>query len=259
MTIKHTTPAETGAGLLDDVRDTVARWARLDQDDAGAVALWVAATHAPECWAHAPRLLVNAERGGWRSKLMGALAGLVHKPMTTATAAPLAVLRAVDARGGLDDPPTLLVHDWPPQWRRMELWALLGGGFHREAHTLTYDAAEGTVRRLSNYAMAAIFGPVPDYVTDQGVTVTLRATAPAGYRPRNRPGWHVLTDLHHRLNAWTDDQHLRLMTAIPVSPVTDRDADVWAPLLTVADTAGGHWPTTARALATAHAAKEDRR
>ena len=31
--------------------------------------------------------------------------------------------------------------------------------------------------------------------------------------------------------------------------VEDRDADVWEPLLAVADLAGGHWPNTARVAA----------
>jgi hypothetical protein len=39
--------------------------------------------------------------------------------------------------------------------------------------------------------------------------------------------------------------------AEPVMPdgVTDRAAEVWEPLVAIADVAGGHWPATARAAA----------
>ena len=44
----------------------------------------------------------------------------------------------------------------------------------------------------------------------------------------------------------------------PVLPtdIEDRDADVWEPLLAVAELAGGHWPERARVAAVAHVAHD---
>ncbi|MGH3427943.1 MAG: DUF3631 domain-containing protein, partial [Mycobacteriales bacterium] len=52
-----------------------------------------------------------------------------------------------------------------------------------------------------------------------------------------------------QLATWIDSVGTRLGDAQPVMPegVTDRSAEIWEPLLAIADTAGNHWPATARA------------
>src|SRR5207248_3226944 len=51
------------------------------------------------------------------------------------------------------------------------------------------------------------------------------------------------------LATWIDSVGAPLGEATPQMPegVTDRPAEIWEPLLAIADTAGGHWPDTARA------------
>ena len=51
------------------------------------------------------------------------------------------------------------------------------------------------------------------------------------------------TDLHRWVRAHLD----QLEAAAPDLPVEDRAADTWEPLVAIADPAGGHWPTNARA------------
>jgi hypothetical protein len=64
-------------------------------------------------------------------------------------------------------------------------------------------------------------------------------------RTHEREG-HVLRD---RLSTWAAAVRERVADVIPEMPegVTDRPADVWEPLLAVADAAGGSWPERARA------------
>ncbi len=50
-------------------------------------------------------------------------------------------------------------------------------------------------------------------------------------------------DLHRWVRAHLD----QLEAAAPDLPVEDRAADTWEPLVAIADTAGGQWPTNARA------------
>jgi hypothetical protein len=56
---------------------------------------------------------------------------------------------------------------------------------------------------------------------------------------------HALRD---RLAAWAEQARDQVAGAWPEMPdgVTDRPADVWEPLLAVADAIGGHWPERAR-------------
>ena len=55
--------------------------------------------------------------------------------------------------------------------------------------------------------------------------------------------------LRERIAKWADSVRDRVANAWPEMPddVTDRPADVWEPLLAVADAAGGDWPARARA------------
>ena len=54
--------------------------------------------------------------------------------------------------------------------------------------------------------------------------------------------------MREELAAWVDTITAHLTEAQPDMPagVTDRPAEIWEPLLLIADAAGGHWPDTAR-------------
>jgi len=58
--------------------------------------------------------------------------------------------------------------------------------------------------------------------------------------------------LRQQLATWVASISDRVGGVEPVIPegVTDRAAEVWEPLLAIADAAGGHWPDTARAACT---------
>src|SRR5207344_2945252 len=57
--------------------------------------------------------------------------------------------------------------------------------------------------------------------------------------------------LRLRIDAWTDEVGQAASDARPVMPegISDRDADIWEPLLACADLAGGDWPELARVSA----------
>jgi hypothetical protein len=58
-------------------------------------------------------------------------------------------------------------------------------------------------------------------------------------------------ELRDRIASWASAVEDLLADAWPEMPdgITDRDADVWEPLLALADEAGGHWPERARVTA----------
>jgi len=92
---------------------------------------------------------------------------------------------------------------------------------------------------------------VPDTIMNRSIIVTMRRRLPTErYAPfrdsRDGPELHQLRD---RLSGWIVPQLAELAKADPDLPVVDRAADVWAPLVTVADAAGGSWPERARAAA----------
>jgi hypothetical protein len=58
-------------------------------------------------------------------------------------------------------------------------------------------------------------------------------------------------ELRNRIAHWANAVEDLLADAWPEMPhgIRDRDADVWEPLLAIADEAGGHWPERARVSA----------
>jgi hypothetical protein len=111
--------------------------------------------------------------------------------------------------------------------------------------------------RFKVYAPAAVaaIGTLPDTILDRAVVLHMRRRAPdervRDYRERvTRPEGEALRE---QLAAWAATAAERVGNPWPEMPptVTDRAADVWEPLLMVADLAGGDWPKLAAEACTA--------
>jgi Protein of unknown function (DUF3631) len=96
-------------------------------------------------------------------------------------------------------------------------------------------------------------GNLPDTILSRAVVIRMRRRSPEErvkpYRRRvDAAEGHALRD---RLAAWADQIRSQLAGTWPQMPagVTDRDADVWEPLIASADAAGGQWPQIARVTA----------
>src|SRR6266851_8644652 len=135
-----------------------------------------------------------------------------------------------------------------------ELRALLNAG-HRRSGVAYRCVGEGTkqaVMEFPAYAAVALagLGKLPDTILTRSVVIRMRRRAPhehiEPYRARvHEPeGWK----LRGMLADWTATVAEKLTGYWPDMPpgVTDRPADVWEPLLAVADAAGGPWPERAR-------------
>jgi hypothetical protein len=113
------------------------------------------------------------------------------------------------------------------------------------------------VERFKVYAPAAlagIAGGMPATITTRAITLHMRKRAPD--EPVDEFNEEEVEQqaapLREELAAWINRIAGRLGTTKPTMPagVTDRSAEIWRPLLTLADLAGGHWPDTARAACT---------
>jgi Protein of unknown function (DUF3631) len=99
-------------------------------------------------------------------------------------------------------------------------------------------------------ALAGI-GELPDTIEDRAVIINLARQAPnKRAKPyRSRRDGPRLREVHDRLAAWAHTMVDQLADSYPDLPVEDRAADLWEPLVAVADMAGGHWPDRARTAA----------
>ncbi|MEV4418228.1 DUF3631 domain-containing protein, partial [Catellatospora sp. NPDC049609] len=245
-----------GAALLDRVHAMITRYVILPCPEAAdAVTLWIAATHAQDAWAYAPRLVIRApEKRCGKSRLLDVVEGASCNPLMTVNASPAAVYRSI----GMGTSLTLLVDEadtifGPKAGENEDLRGLLNAGHQRGRPAIRYDANTQRVESIETFCMAALagIGQMPDTIEDRAVVIKMRRRAPGeSVKPwrikRDRP---QMLKLSAELSAWLKPLLPELETAEPVMPLEDRAADTWEPLIVIADSARGDWPARARAAA----------
>lgn len=248
-----------GAELLDEVAEAIRRYCILPSPQAlNAVVLWVACTHMTPAFEYAPRLVARSpEKRSGKSRLLEVVDALAYEPLRAVNATVSYIFRSLDG----DRPPTLLLDEADTIFgskkvaeNNEDLRGLLNAGFQRG---LTFGRTVGpqhTPTEFQTFAMAALagIGAMPDTIEDRAVVVVMRrrkaSETVAPYRTRrDRPH---LVELADQLADWAASV---IDSATGYEPgsmgVEDRAADVWEPLITVADMAGGRWPALAREAA----------
>jgi hypothetical protein len=247
-----------GHEVLDDVAAFVARFSVFPSEHcAPTLALWYAHTHAVEQFYVTPRLVLDsAEPGSGKTRVLEVAQYLVRAPEMTISATPAALFRLVSM-----GPITILFDEvdviFNPRngGNHEDLRGLLNAGYKRSATIARCvgDAKAMKVERFPVYAPAAlagIAGAMPATITTRAITIHMhRRRADEPVDPfRERQVARDAQPLREQLAAWIDSTGTQLGDAQPDMPngVTDRPAEIWEPLLAIADTAGGHWPDTAR-------------
>jgi Protein of unknown function (DUF3631) len=243
--------------LLDELHDQLTRYVAFPSAEAAdAVTLFAAATHAQTAWEHATRLVIKSpvKRCG-KTRLREVLQEVCDNVLATANCSVAALTRSI----GVADPPTLLLDEADTVFatRRGErsesaedLRGILNAGHARGWPYLRWDPAKRQREECATFAMAVVsgIGDMPDTIEDRAVVVTMRRRAPGEHvdRFRRRRSVPPLRDLRDRLHEWLFGNLDVLADAEPDLPAEDRAADVWEPLVVVADLAGGDWPERAR-------------
>ncbi|GAA2431008.1 DUF3631 domain-containing protein [Streptomyces glaucus] len=248
-----------GAALLDEVEAFHRRFNVFPTDAAFvAVALWDAHAHLLDCFDSTPRLaFLSPEPGSGKTRALEIVETLVPQPMTAVNASAAALFRSVSAGTAK---PTILFDEidtvfGPKAGDNEELRGFLNAGHRRTGVTYRCigDGGQQSVQAFPSYCAVAVagLGSLPDTILSRSVIIRMRRRArnervePFRARVHEAEG-HKLRD---RLAAWAEQVRDVVMGAWPEMPdgVTDRPADVWEPLIAVADAAGGAWPERARA------------
>lgn len=260
----RTTPRDTRplADVLAEVRAFLVDYVVFPTEEtATAAALWVAHAHALEAFDSTPRLaFLSPEPGSGKSRALEVIATLVPRPMHAVNATPAALFRSVGDDG---ESPTILFDEIDTVFGAKtadgneDVRGFINAG-HRRGAVAYRCVGMGTnqvVQAFPAYCAMALAGldALPDTIATRSILVAMRKRAPhervKPWRTRNEPNGHALRDaLADALAPHMD----ALEVAEPVMPegVEDRPADVWEPLLAIADAAGGEWPRAARAAAT---------
>ena len=189
---------------------------------------------------------------------------LVPRPVHAVNCTPAYLFRKVSDEQGL---PTVLYDEidtvfGPRAKDNEEVRGMLNAG-HRKGAMAGRCVIRGKIvetEELPAYCAVALAGldDLPDTLMTRSVVVRMRRRAPGEtVEPwRLRINGPAAEALRSRLTAWTATVTDEVTDNWPTMPlgVEDRHADVWEALLSVADAAGGHWPSRARVAAVAHVA-----
>ncbi|WP_406289572.1 DUF3631 domain-containing protein [Embleya sp. NBC_00896] len=251
-------PPMDGAELLDEVEAFHRRFNVFPSEAAYvAVALWDAHAHLLDCFDSTPRMaFLSPEPGSGKSRALEIVETLVPNPMVAVNASAPALFRAVSAG---ESPPTILFDEIDTIFGAKagdneELRGWINAGHRRSGVTYRCvgDGSSQTVVAFPSYCGVAVagLGSLPDTILTRSIIIRMRRRAPNEHVEPFRARLHTPEGnaLRDRLAKWANSARDRIAGAWPELPkgVTDRPADVWEPLLAIADAVGGHWPLRAR-------------
>jgi hypothetical protein len=245
-----------GAELLRDVARHVRRYVVMTPVQAGATALWTVHTHcidAADVTAYLAAL--SAEKRSAKTRLQKVLQPLTPNPWWAINPSEAVVFRKI-----AKDAPTLFLDEVDAIFnKRSDLYeglrGLLNAGFERGA---TVPRCVGEGMKIQDFetfcpkCIAAI-GDLPDTVMDRSIPIRLkrRKAGEKFEKFRRRDALRASEQLRERLETFAGAHAETLRDARPEIPdeLDDRAADMWEPLLAIADLAGGKWPEFARRCA----------
>jgi hypothetical protein len=221
--------------------------------------LWVAHTHFMDSWESTPRIaFLSPEPNSGKTRAMELTETLVPRPVEAVNVTSAYLFRKISDPDGL---PTVL-HDeidtifGPRAKEHEEIRGVINAGHRRGAAAgrCVMKGKQIETEELPAFCAVAMagLGHLPDTILSRSVIIRMRRRAPSeavvSYRRRvHAPEGYQLRD---RLAAWAEHIRATLDTYPPMPEgITDRNADVWESLLSVADAAGGAWPDRARVSA----------
>ena len=262
--------ATVGAELLDEIHDFLGRFVAYPSAHAHAAhVLWISHAHLMDAWESTPRMaFLSPEPGSGKTRALEITETLVPRPVEAVNVTPAYLFRKVADEAGK---PTILFDEidtvfGPRAKDNEEIRGLLNAG-HRRGAVAGRCVVRGKIietEEIPAYCAVALagLGGLPDTILSRAVIIRMRRRAPSEsvepYRRRDHaPQGHVL---RQQLEEWAAQIEHDMADARPAMPggVVDRDADVWEPLLAVADKAGGGWPERARVAAVALVADSKR-
>lgn len=252
-------------GALDDIAAWISRYAILPNEiDAKVLALWAAHTWIATELYTTPRLVISSPvPGSGKTRVLELLEHICSDPRLTVSSSPAALYRRIARahESGIGKLPTILfdetdtIFNGRPGPGAEGLRGLINAGYKAGAtvdrcggEDSDFDVIEFPV--YAPVALAGLAGHMPDTITSRAILIEMQKRSSgesvAPYRARRAES--EICHARKTVERWSNSARSKVANYEPVMPpgVEDRPAEVWEPLLIVADLAGGHWPQTAR-------------
>lgn len=239
---------------LDLVESYLRRYVAYPNDHAvTAHALWIAHCHLIDEFDTTPRLaFMSGEKRSGKTRALEVTQQLVPNPELFFSPSPAAMVRLINSGSYVvmtDEIDGIFGKDKSSDGA-IDLRTALNSGYKRGA---TYPRCKPNtleVERLKAFAPVAVagIGSLPDTLADRAVVISMRRRMRSEQVEtfRHRYANDVASPIREALAVWCERASL---PDEPVIPVEDRAAEVWEPLIRIADAAGGDWPSRAREAA----------
>ena len=247
--------------ILDETEQYLSRFVAYPSEHARiAHVLWIAHTHCMDEWDSTPRIVfASPEPESGKTRALEITETLVPRPIESVNATPAYLFRKVSDDEGS---PTILYDEidtvfGPKAKDNEEVRGFLNAGHRRGAMAGRCVTSGNTVRteELPAYCAVAMagLGNLPDTILTRSVVIQMRRRAPnenlEPYRRRiHSPTGNLIRD---RFVDWAESFSLDGNYPTMPSGIEDRAADVWEPLLAVAEAAGEAWTRRAHVASVA--------
>jgi hypothetical protein len=246
------------ARTLDAVEAYVRSYVVMGEAESVALTLHALHTHVFDAADTTPYLSVtSAEMESGKTLLLETLEPIVARAWLTGRVTAAVLARKVDK-----ERPTLLLDESDAAFNGDREYAetlrgILNTGYKRsgKASVCVGQGANIGYADLSTFCPKVIagIGELPATVASRSISIRLKRRTPDEpvERWRRREVLDIAEPLYQALVSLGEHYVERLAVARPALPpeLPDRAADVWEPLLAIADLAGGEWPERARAAA----------
>ena len=250
--------ARLGERVADGVHSFLGRFVAYPTEHAHiAHTLWIMHTHLMDVWDATPRLaFLSAEPASGKTRALEVTELLVPNPIQTVNVSPAYLFRKVGNEEGV----TILFDEidtvfGPRAKDNEDIRGLLNAGHRRGATTgrCVVRGRQVITEELPAYAAVALagLGWLPDTLLSRSVVIRMRRrhagerVEPFRRRIHEIDGWC----LRDSISAWAKEATGRIEWPNLPPQIADRDADLWEPLIAVADAVGGEWPNRARVTA----------
>ena len=221
--------------------------------------LWIAHTHLLDEFDTTPRLaFMSAEPMSGKTRALESSEHLVCDPLMgfSMTAAVTVRLVAERRRTVLFDEVDAIYGTQKRQEANGELVAFMNAGYRRGAKAHRCSTGNGSKHEaleFDAFAALAVAGlrNLPDALATRAIVVRMRRRAPDEQVEPFRIKHHVpeAKPIREALEEWCQEVSATLVEPHLPDGVTDRAADIWEPLISIADVAGSDWPQRARSAA----------
>jgi hypothetical protein len=250
--------ARQGERMLEAVYKFLGRFVAYPSEHARvAHALWCVHAHLMDRWDSTPRIaFLSPEPASGKSRALEITQLLVPNPVLAVNMSPAYIFRRIGAEDGC----TLLYDEidtvfGPKAKENEEIRGLLNAG-HRRGAVAGRCVVRGKtveIEELPAYCALALagLGWLPDTIMTRSVVIRMRRRH-AGekvepYRPRINDTQGAAVRI--LIERWVASLPDTLEWPELPPEIQDRDADVWEPLIVIADAVGGSWPERARVSA----------